>query len=63
VSADSAAFAIVVVYFWEVCGVEFDAGFGTVYPADLATCAFFDVYDGAKRSPRTSLASARDAWR
>lgn len=59
---DSAAFAVVIVYFGHVCGVKFDAGFGTVYPADLTARAFFSVYDRSERSPRASLACAGDAW-
>jgi len=62
VGADSTAFAVVIVYFWQVCRVEFNAGFRAVYPADLATGAFFSVYDGAERSPRPCLARAGDAW-
>jgi len=34
VGADSAAFAVVIVYFGQVRSVEFNAGFGAVYPAD-----------------------------
>jgi len=62
VGADSAAFAVIIVYFGQVRSVEFNAGFGAVYPADLTARAFFNIYCWFERSPRASLARAGDTW-
>ena len=61
-SADAAALTVVVVDFGQILRVEFDAGFGAVYPADSAFGAFLNIYCWPECSPRPRFARARLAW-
>jgi hypothetical protein len=62
VSADPAAFTIIIVDFRRIIRAKFNASFWAIYPADAAFGAFFAVNNWSESSPRASLASARNAW-